>query len=262
MSLVVFVANAGAATIVSSALLAAILYLPWRMRQAYRQTFTALARAVESREPYLVGHAEKTARWAVLMGRWCGLTLWETRHLEHAALLHGIGKVSVPYGLLNNPDPLIHSPAQQHLPTSLTATDRLVLRDYVRVGTVIVEAIPLLRPTGNIVRYHREYLDGSGYPFGRYGAGIPFRAQMLCVASEYVAMTSRRFYREGAAMTSAQALAHLRRYAGRHYHPGAVLLLMLAKTGEECWLAACTLARQIPWKHATLVPPRLPKRLL
>lgn len=257
MNTVETVANVSAGAIAGTALLAAIFYLPWRMRDAYRQTFIALARAVESREPYLVGHAEKTARYVVLMARWCGLTLWETRHLEHAALLHGIGKVSVPYGLLNNPDPLIGTSLQSVIPTSLTATDRFVLRDYVRVGTAIVEAIPLLRPTADIVRYHREYLDGSGYPFGRYGSGIPFRAQMLCVASEYVAMTSPRLYRHGTALTSAQVLAHLRSQAGRRYHRGAVLLFLLAKTGEDCWLFARSLAHQIPWKHVSLIPRRL-----
>ncbi len=257
MSTVETVANISAGAIAGTALLAAIFYLPWRMRDAYRQTFIALARAVESREPYLVGHAEKTARYVVLMARWCGLNLWETRHLEHAALLHGIGKVSVPYGLLNNPDPLIGSPVQSLTPTSMTATDRFVLHDYVRVGTAIVEAIPLLRPTADIVRYHREYLDGSGYPFGRYGSGVPFRAQMLCVASEYVAMTSPRLYRRGAALTSAQVLTHLRSQAGRRYHRGAVLLFLLAKMGEDCWLVARSLAHQIPWKPVSLVPRRL-----
>jgi len=251
------VVNVSAGAIVGTALLAAIFYLPWRMRDAYRQTFIALARAVESREPYLVGHSEKTARYVVLMSRWCGMTLWETRHLEHAALLHGIGKVSVPYGLLNNPDPLISSALQPSLSTSLTATDRFVLRDYVRVGTAIVDAIPLLRPAADIVRYHREYLDGSGYPFGQYGSGIPFRAQMLCVASEYVAMTSPRLYRKGIAMTSSLVITHLRNQAGQRYHYGAVLLFLLAKKGEDCWLSARSLAHQIPWKHIPLIPKRL-----
>lgn len=257
MNTVETVVNISAGAIVGTALLAAIFYLPWRMRDAYRQTFIALARAVELREPYLVGHAEKTARYVVLMARWCGMTLWETRHLEHAALLHGIGKVSVPYGLLNNPDPVISSSLPPSFSTSLTATDRFVLRDYVRVGAAIVDAIPVLRPTADIVRYHREYLDGSGYPYGRYRGGIPFRAQMLCVASEYVAMTSPRLYRQGIAMPPEQVIRHLRSQAGRRYHRGAVLLFLVAKKGEDCWLSACSLARQIPWKSNIALPRRL-----
>lgn len=239
-------------TIVGSALLAAIFYLPWRMRDAYRQTFIALARAVESREPFLVGHAERTARYVVLMARWGFLTPRATRHLEYAALLHGIGKVGVPYGLLNNPDPLSGGG------TSISTTDRFVVRDYVRVGAAIVEAIPVLRPAATIIRYHHEYYDGSGYPYGRSGARIPFRAQMLCIASEYVAMTTPRLYRERGALTPQQAIAHFRKYAGKRYHHGAVALFIVAKTGEDIWYKASLFARR--WYAARMTA--LPRRAL
>lgn len=230
--------NIAAGVIAGLALLAAGFYLPWRMRAAYRQTFMALSRAVESREPHLLGHAERTARYVILMARWCGLPFWIHRRLEFAALLHGIGKVGVPYGLLHNPDPLYEGPS------SISPTDRFVMRDYVRVGAAIVEAIPVLRPTVDIVRYHHEYYDGSGYPFGRYGRGIPFLAQMLCVASEYVAMTTPRVYRDDRAVTPKAATEYLRSQAGRRYHPGAVLLFLLAKTGEDYWQRVRALARQ------------------
>lgn len=221
-----------------TAVLAAFLYLPWRMHDAYRQTFIALARAVESREPYLLGHAEATARYLVLMARWRGMMPWTIRRLEFAALLHGIGKVSVPYGILNNPDPL------QDQTSSITAADRFVLRDYVRVGAAIMDAIPALRSTADIVRYHHEYFDGSGYPFGRYGHGIPFPAQMLCVASEYVAMTAPRLYRDAQVLSPEQAIRFLRRHAGSRYHPSAVFLFVLAKTGEDVWLGARAFVRR------------------
>lgn len=239
-----------ATTIVSFALLAAAFYLPWRMRDAYRQTFIALARAVESREPFLIGHAERTARYVVLMARWGCMTPRATRNLEYAALLHGIGKVGVPYGLLNNPDPLIGAA------TSILAIDRFVMRDYVRIGAAIAEAIPVLRPASIIIRFHHEYFDGSGYPYGRYGGSIPFQAQMLCVASEYVAMTTPRLYREGVALSPHQALAHLRRYAGRRYHWGAVALFFAAKTGADVWCKTNILARRWLVAGAAALPRR------
>lgn len=227
-----------AAVAAGSAVLAAFLYLPGRMHDAYRQTFIALARAVESREPYLLGHAETTARYLVLMARWQGMPFWAVRRLEFAALLHGIGKVSVPYGILNNPDSL------DERPSSITITDRFVLRDYVRVGAAIMDAIPALRSTADIVRYHHEYFDGSGYPFGRYGRGIPFSAQMLCVASEYAAMTAPRLYRDAQVLSPEQAVGFLRRHAGTRYHPAAVFLFVLAKTGEDVWLGVRAFVRR------------------
>lgn len=253
MNAVEYTVNAAAAAIAGSALVAAVCYLPWRVRDAYRQTFIALARAVESREPHLLGHAERTARYVVLMARWGCLLPWKARHLEYAALLHGIGKVSVPYGLLNSTDTL-HAPS-----TSITATDRFVLRDYVRVGAAIVEAIPVLRPAADTVRFHREYSDGSGYPFGRYGRGVPLGAQMLCVASEYVAMTTPRLYRGERCFSSRQAVAHLRAYAGQRYHWQAVLLFLLAKKSEDCWFSLCSLARK--WYPKGILS-ALPRRAL
>ena len=209
----------------TSAILTIFFYLPWRIRRSYRQTFIAIARAVEAREPHLLGHAEQTARYVVLMARWCGMSLADTRHLEYAALLHGIGKVSVPYGLLNSPACLT-SPA-----------DRFVLRDYVRVGAAILDAIPILSPAADAVRYQHEYVDGSGYPFGRYGKNIPAGAQMLCVASEYVAMTTPRLYRAGLALTSAEADAYLGAQVGRRYSARMASLFRRAKVTERVRLA-------------------------
>ena len=210
-----------AALAFTSALLAIFIYLPWRIRCSYRQTFIAIARAVEAREPHLLGHAEQTARYVVLMARWRGMSLAAIRRLEYAALLHGIGKVSVPYGLLNSPACLT-SPA-----------DRFVLRDYVRVGAAILDAIPILKPTADIVRFHHEYVDGSGYPFGRHGSAIPKEAQMLCVASEYIAMTTPRLYRAGLSLTPAEAHRYLAAQIGSRYPAAMVALLRKAITTER-----------------------------
>lgn len=232
MNVTLIIANTLAALVFSFSLVAVLIYLPWRIRHSYRQTFLALARAVEAREPHLLGHAEQAARYVVLMARWRGMGFSATRRLEYAALLHGIGKVSVPYGLLNSPACLT-SPA-----------DRFVLRDYVRVGAAILDAIPILQPTADIVRYHHEYMDGSGYPFGRYGSAISFEAQMLCVASEYVAMTTPRLYRAALSLTPAQAEAYLREQAGYRYSPRVVSLFLRAKASENFRLRFLGLARR------------------
>jgi len=220
-----FIADVVAAVAFTSALLAIFFYLPWRIRHSYRQTFIAIARAVEAREPHLLGHAEQTARYVVLMARWRGMSSSQTRNLEYAALLHGIGKVSVPYGLLNSPACLI-GPAE-----------RFVLRDYVRVGAAILDAIPILSPAADAVRYHHEYVDGSGYPFGRYGKDIPADAQILGIASEYVAMTTPRLYRAGLALTLSEADSYLRVQVGRRYSARMASLFFRAKATERLRLA-------------------------
>ena len=224
-------ANVVAGIVFVSALLAVLVYLPWRIRQSYRQTFIALARAVEAREPHLLGHAEQTSRYVMTMARLRGMGFVAMRTLEDATLLHGIGKVSVPYGLLNTPAPLSDP------------TDRFVLRDYVRVGAAILDVIPVLRPAADIIRFHHEYVDGSGYPFGRSGEAIPFDAQMLCIASEFAAMTAPRLYREEAAFTPQQADNYVRAQAGVRYSRRVVSLFLKARTSEKLRVYLVAFAR-------------------
>jgi HD-GYP domain-containing protein (c-di-GMP phosphodiesterase class II) len=247
----VIIADIISGLIFSTALAAILLYLPWRLRHSYRQTFIALARAVEAREPHLLGHAERTARYVVLMARLRGMGVRRTRYLEYSALLHGIGKVSIPYGLLNSPACLT------------SPIDRFVLRDYVRVGAAILDAIPVLSPAADAVRFHHEYQDGSGYPFGRSGRAIPIEAQMLCIASEYVAMTTPRLYRAALALTPRQADAYLRAHAGRRYSYFMVLLFFLARALERFLITSGEAARRARvWlRSASQAVPR-PRRVL
>ncbi len=239
--------NIIAGSLFSLSLAAIILYLPWTVRRSYRQTFTAMARAVEAREPHLLGHAEQTAKYVVWMARLRGMSLLATRRLEYAALLHGIGKVSIPYELLNSPACLMRP------------IDRFVVRDYVRVGAAILDVIPILQPASDAVRFHHEYLDGSGYPFGRSGRTIPVEAQMLCVASEYVAMTAPRLYRAALSKPQAQAGRYLRSQIGRRYSLYVVALFFCAKACHEAQIASAALVRRLQTK---LPPTAVPRRVL
>jgi len=116
---------------------------------------------------------------------------WQIWDLEISALLHMIGKVGVSHGALNSPN----APIGKQL---------FALREYVRIGAEILSAVAPLRGGAQTVAFHREYMDGGGYPFGRFGDGIPFAARLLCVATEYVAMTSPRIYRPGSSAHSSQ----------------------------------------------------------
>jgi HD-GYP domain-containing protein (c-di-GMP phosphodiesterase class II) len=204
----------GAAVIVAGAVFIGFVYPPLTMRRVMRQSCIALARAVESREPFQLGHSERTAALVVEMARRSGrFAPWQLWEVENAALLHMIGKVGVAHGLLNSAIP----PGGNQL---------FELRDYVRIGAEILNAIPPLKAGAETVAYHREYLDGSGYPFGRYGEEIPFASRLLCVATEYAAMTSPRIYRPlGNVLSQEQALDYLHSRAGQIYDPEAVALL-------------------------------------
>ncbi len=201
--------------VILGALWAVFVALPMNTRRAELQCYVAMARAVEAREPHLVGQAEQTARFAVLMSI-LSMRVPPTRilRIETSALLHTMGKVGVSYALLNSPQSLRSS------------ADRYAVREYVRIGAAMLEAVPSLKACVPAVLYHKEYLDGSGYPFGRFGDAIPFDARVLCVASEFVALTSPRIYRAGLAMQPGQAIEYLLEHSGSRYDKTCVALLI------------------------------------
>lgn len=203
-----------AAAIAVSSLFLAFVYPRISMKRAIKQSCSALAAAVEHREPHLATHSQRTAQLVVAMAK-MSFRVWPWRiwDLEMAARLHMIGKVGVPYSILNDKE----TPEDKSL---------FELREYVRIGSEMLGASQTLSRAAKIVAFHREYYDGGGYPHGRYGKDIPFESRLLCVASEFIAMTSPRIYREDEAVFSPEeAVEHFEKYSGQRYDPAAVSLL-------------------------------------
>ena len=112
---------------------------------------------------------------------------------------------------------------------------------------------------GDCLRLHHELSDGIGYPFGCYGRSIPIEAQMLCVASEYVAMTAPRLYRASLFQSQAQAGRYLRSQIGRRYSLYVVALFFCAKASQDAQVTLTALMRRLK----THFPPApLPRRVL
>ncbi|BBL82245.1 HD-GYP domain-containing protein [Thermus thermophilus] len=156
----------------------------------------ALVRAVEAKDPYTAGHAERVARYALLGARELGAGEEELRDLHMGALLHDVGKIGLPDRILRGEAPLSE------------ADWRLIQAHPVKGDEILtpLKAHPRLRP---YVRWHHEKLDGSGYPDGL--TEIPLLVQVLSAADMYDALTSRRTYRE--AVRPEEALEALEREA-------------------------------------------------
>ena len=99
-----------------------------------------------------------------------------------AALVHDIGKISVPLDVLSKPAPL-------------SADEWMVMKLHPVVGANIVQSADRLAGIAPIVHAHQEKFDGTGYPNGLRGEAIPIGARILCVADAYEAMTEDRVYR-------------------------------------------------------------------
>jgi putative two-component system response regulator len=121
--------------------------------------------------------------------------------------MHDVGKIGVPDRILTKP-------------STLTSEEFDVIREHVTRGYEIATNVVALSGATDAIRFHHERYDGTGYPLGLEGEGIPLHARIVAVADAFDAMTSGRSYQE--AMTMAEAKEELLRCAGSHFDPCCV----------------------------------------
>lgn len=178
-----------------------------QLEDSYFQTVLALSNAVEAKDTYTAGHAQRLAEMAVAVGREMDLGAAELEDLRYGAILHDIGKIGIPDSILLKPGPL-------------TAEEWAVMRTHPVIGAQILAPVPRLAGAAEIVRSHHEQFDGNGYPDGLAGERILLTARILAVVDAYSAMLDKRPYRDP--LPQAEALAELRRKAGTQFDPQVV----------------------------------------
>jgi PAS domain S-box-containing protein/putative nucleotidyltransferase with HDIG domain len=174
--------------------------------QGLNGTVQALARTTEMRDPYTAGHQERVARLACTIARKMGLGENGIEGLRVAALLHDVGKVSVPAEILSKP-------------TLLTPSEFALVRQHAQAGHDILRGIAFPWPVAEIVLQHHERLDGSGYPNGLSDGQMLPEAGILAVADVVEAMSSHRPYRPARGVD--EALAEIERNRGILYDSAA-----------------------------------------
>lgn len=144
-------------------------------------------------------HAYRVAALAVSVARALHLSDEEVPALEHAALLHDLGKLAVPEAVLRKPAPL-------------TEEEQLLIRRHPVIGADLIRAIPYLAASADLVCHAQERMDGLGYPNGVRASEVPIGARIIAVADAFDAMTRPRVFRD--AIPPAEALIELDRCAG------------------------------------------------
>lgn len=142
----------------------------------------AFARAVEAKNAYTQGHAERVTRYANRMAEHLGLAQGEREILRQGGLLHDVGKICVPDTILDKPGPLTEPEIQ-------------IIQQHPVQGVAIVEPLHSMKNVIPLIRWHHERLDGKGYPDGLTSSEIPFLVRLLSVADVYDALSSKRPYR-------------------------------------------------------------------
>jgi len=204
----------------SGVLSVAIVFLPIAfLRHTYlvnlqlqatnRELLDLMVKAIEARDPYTSGHSQRVSEIARWIAREMGLHFREVEQIATAALLHDVGKIYEEFA------PILRKEGR------LSREERQIMDSHPVRSAELVGTISNLRGyVHKCVRHHHENFDGSGYPDGLVGDGIPIGARIILVADTTDAMMTERPYRK--ALTYERVLEELEKHAGRQFDPQVV----------------------------------------
>jgi putative nucleotidyltransferase with HDIG domain len=179
----------------------------------YDNALEAFATAIDVKHVNIHGHSLRVGRYAQAIGEALGMEPSAVASLRSAGYLHDIGKVAVDKRLFGKP-------------SQLDAQESREMRDHTVVGHQIVSHVQFPWPQiPEIVRWHHERGDGSGYPDGLHGDEMPQAVRIVALADSFDAMTSERPYRER--LSVGVALQELIRMSPQKYDPQALQALMI-----------------------------------
>ncbi len=167
-----------------------------RLEKMVHDVTEVIGKVVEARDPYTLGHERRVAALGKAIALEMGLPGSDIDTVEMAALVHDVGKLTIPTEILTKPG-------------LLSETEFALIREHSSHGYEILKRIDFGCPVADIVLQHHERMDGSGYPLGLSGDGISMAARVLAVADVVEAMSSHRPYRPALGIEA--ALRELRR---------------------------------------------------
>jgi putative nucleotidyltransferase with HDIG domain len=164
----------------------------------------SLALALDAKDSYTEGHSKRVSEYAFMLARYLGLDSVEIEWIRLAASMHDIGKIGIPEGILCKPG-------------KLTKEEYEVMKKHPVIGARILKPIKPLEKVTNLVLYHHEYWDGSGYPNGLSKTEIPIGSRIVSIVDAYQAMTSSRPYRT--ALPQEEAISRLKAGKEKQWDP-------------------------------------------
>lgn len=192
-----------------------------QLERANMSFAAALVATLDARDEYTAGHSAAVAIYSRDIARRMGLDESEQQMAHLAGLVHDIGKIGLPPGLLEKAGPL-------------TLDERRVMQEHSEIGERILVNVDTYSEIAHIVRHHHERVDGNGYPDGLTEFETPLLARIIAVADAYNAMTSDRPYRE--AMPSRVARMRLAQAVGTQFDTSVVAAFeAILATAEESY---------------------------
>ncbi len=194
------------------------------LARANLQFAAALIATLDARDRYTAGHSAAVAIYSRDIAERMSLSVEIQEHAYLCGLVHDIGKIGLPPGLLEKPG-------------ALTLEERRQMQEHSAIGERILGHVDEYSEISTVVRFHHERIDGQGYPDGHSGEAIPLVSRIIAVADAYNAMTSDRPYRD--AMPSRVARLRLAQAVDSQFDTAVVAAFeaILAGADEEYRLA-------------------------
>ncbi len=190
------------------------------LKNNYFATIKSFVNAIEANDRFAKGHSERVRVLSIELGRYIGLDFTEIEVLEHASILHDIGKIGIDSFIL-----------QKH--GKLTSNEYSLIKEHPVIGEKILCPIGTLNDVRNIILQHHERYDGKGYPYKLDGKQLSLKARILTVVDSFDAMMTDRPYRD--ALPLYKVREELRSNAGTQFDPDIVkaFIEMIDLKGEQ-----------------------------
>jgi len=188
--------------------------------QQYAATVKSLLSAIDGRDGYTQGHSERVSRFSAFLAEKAGFPPEKILTLEQAALIHDIGNVGVDAALLSKPG-------------RLTPEEFSEVRKHPAIGAQIVASVDFLQEMLPVILHHHERFDGTGFPDGLKGEGIPMAARVVSVAGAVDAMLTDRPFRRALSLEAVRE--EMVRSAGRQFDP-EIVRIALSGGVLECYM--------------------------
>jgi len=176
------------------------------LAHAYDATLEGWSRVLDMRDHATDEHTQRVTKLTITLADKMGIPKSEMGHIRRGALLHDIGKMAIPDSILQKPD-------------ALSETEMAIMRSHPEKAYEILSHIDYLLSALDIPYCHHEKWDGTGYPRGLKGEGIPLSARLFAIVDVFDALTSDRPYRK--AWQKEKALAYIQEQSGKHFFPDA-----------------------------------------
>ena len=177
------------------------------LKELFSGTIKAIIEALDAKDSFTLGRSRRVAFYSAKMVEFLNLDGSQSGVIELAGLLHDIGMIGVAEDILNKTQ-------------KLTPEEFEEIKKHVQHSVKILEDIKQLYDVIEIIKYHHEYYDGNGYPYGKKGEEIPLGSRIIALADAYDSMVSNRAYRQG--LSPEEALKLIEEKSGTQFDPALI----------------------------------------